>query len=122
VTIENDLFVSSVAADGDGTAIVYGRGELDAYSARPFAETLERVTDNGDLDRVVVDFSDVSFLDSSGLRVLLGTARRLAERGGKFVLVAKDVRVVNVVRLTGTMDMLDLRPTLAEALGRAEGL
>jgi anti-sigma B factor antagonist len=109
-------FAASVAADGDGTAIVSARGELDAYAAAPFSDTLVRLAQDGAFSRIVLDFSDVTFLDSSGLRVLLGAARLASERGGRLMLVASDLRVVKVVRLTGTAGVLDLRPTLAEVL------
>jgi len=116
VATESDLFVASVAADGDGTAIVSAQGELDAYAAEPFSETLSRIADDAGFRRIVLDFSDVTFLDSSGLRVLLGAARLASERGAQLMLVANDLRVVKVVRLTGTAGVLDLRPTLGAAL------
>jgi anti-anti-sigma factor len=111
-------FVASVASDSNGTAIVTARGELDAYAAPSFSETLDRIAQNNGFARIVLDFSDVTFLDSSGLRTLLGAARAAAERGGSLVLVANDLRVVKVVRLTGTAGVLDLRSTLAEVLDR----
>jgi anti-sigma B factor antagonist len=116
MTTESEPFVASVAADGIGTAIVSARGELDAYAADPFSETLSRIAQDAGFGHIVLDLSDVTFLDSSGLRVLLGAARLASERGARLTVVASDIRVVKVVRLTGTAGVLDLRPTLAEAL------
>lgn len=112
----SEEFVATVASKGEGTSIVSGRGELDSYAAPRLSKTLLRVAQDADVQRVVLDFSDVTFLDSSGLRALLGAARIASERGAQLILVANDPRVVKVVQLTGTAGVLDLRPTLAEVL------
>ena len=66
------------------TAAVRVAGESDIASASRLADHLERLTDHdGD---VYVDAAEVTFLDSSGLRVLVGTSSRLRESGRRLVV------------------------------------
>ena len=49
-------------------------------------EQLQRLIDGG-AQRLAIDFRDMSFIDSSGLGVLVGILRRLRERGGSDLVV-----------------------------------
>jgi anti-sigma B factor antagonist len=55
----------------------------------------------GDNVRVVVDLSDVNFLASIGIRLLMLTAKSLANRGGKMVLLKPTPDVRGVLEITG---------------------
>jgi anti-anti-sigma factor len=52
---------------------------------------------------VVVDFSDVHFIDSSGLRTLLAAARRAAGRGAGLELRSVGPEIIRLFEITGTM-------------------
>ncbi|MDP9341871.1 MAG: STAS domain-containing protein [Actinomycetota bacterium] len=67
-------------------------------------------------DRVVVDLSDLSFMDASGLRASAGAARRASEKGRRFAITRCRPMVRRVFELTGMADMLDEAvPELLEA-------
>lgn len=84
--------------DGAPHAHLVVHGEVDIKSA----PELERALSNLDSDVVMVDLSDVSFIDSTGLRVLVMTRTRVETNGGKFVLRASDdSAVVRTIRLAG---------------------
>ena len=55
----------------------------------------------GDNVRVIVDLSDVDFLASIGIRMLMLTAKSLANRGGKMVLLKPIPDVRGVLEITG---------------------
>jgi stage II sporulation protein AA (anti-sigma F factor antagonist) len=65
-------------ADGDGERVIRLRGELDIESAPDLERVLLRSRPAG--QRVVVDLTELKFMDSTGLRVLL-RARAAAEEG-----------------------------------------
>jgi anti-anti-sigma factor len=60
-------------------------GVLDSHTADTLDETLLRLGDDGDVD---LDVSEVSFVDSSGLRAILAANGRLAAAGHELRLVA----------------------------------
>jgi len=59
-------------------------GELDLMTVPQLRDALAGVGDQG--PDVVLDFTDVSFIDSSGLGLLLAAARTTEERGGSLVV------------------------------------
>jgi anti-sigma B factor antagonist len=75
----SQAFGISEIALGDGRVVVQLAGELDVGSAPRVADTLERLTSDGQL--CAFDLSRVTFIDSSGLRVLLLAARADAAGG-----------------------------------------
>jgi anti-sigma B factor antagonist len=97
------------------TAVVAVAGELDMYTAERLAETLREVS----VDKpqsVVVDLFEAPLIDSTGLGVLVSTARSIKANGGTFVLAADDPRFLRTLRITGLDRLFDVRPTLTQAI------
>lgn len=104
----------------NGTAIVEVAGELDLYTAPRLKETLLATLEN-DASRIVVDMTDVHFIDSSALGVLIGAVKRLHSREGRLVLVSLDENVNWIFQITGLNNVFDIYPTLDEALASFSG-
>lgn len=71
-------------AEGEPT-VVRIRGEVDLYTAPRLRERLDDVVSGQD-QQVVVDLTDMDFIDSTGLGVLVGALKQVRERGGDMVL------------------------------------
>ena len=69
------LDVEIEVARPEGPSVLKLRGDLDLHTAPGLRERLAALIDAGSL-RVVVDLSEVAFMDSTGLGVLVGAARR----------------------------------------------
>ena len=65
-------------------------GELDAYTVAQFREALTELADES---YVLVDLSDVPFMDSAGLGALIGGIRRARENDGD---VAVDLSLIHI--------------------------
>ena len=72
--------------DRDGIVVVHLTGELDLYNAHAVRDELFVVASRNP-DRVVVDLAAVTFIDSTGLGVLIEARTRLANRRA-FLLAA----------------------------------
>jgi anti-sigma B factor antagonist len=83
-----------------GRGLVSLRGEVDIYTAPRLKEQLVKVLDEG-ATGIVVDLSDVTFIDSTALGVLIGGVRRLHEADGHMALVVATRPVERVLTLTG---------------------
>ena len=70
----------------DGTDIVEVSGELEMHAAPELRAELQRVC-AVEKPRVLIDLSQVSFIDSTGIGVLVGGLKRAREAGGALVLV-----------------------------------
>jgi len=83
-------------------------GELDMHTGPLLAERLEGVVEQGP-DTVVVEMTQLTFMDSSGLSVLLGAHKSLAERGGSLILAGPNQYILKTLDITGLTDVLPVR-------------
>lgn len=90
------------------TARVMAIGEIDAYTSTLLDRQLRDV-ESSSAGAVELELSRTSFLDSSGLRVLLHADQRLRSAGRELVLVAPADAVIQVIELTGVRDHLAIR-------------
>lgn len=91
--------LSDASLDG-GTPVVQVRGELDLLAAPKLSRRLLDATSEPGGD-VVLDLSETTFVDSTTLGVLVGTARRLARHGARLVVVTTHPNIIRVIELTG---------------------
>ena len=96
----------------DGTCVVSVAGEVDLYTAPDLAQALELNGSAG--GRVVLDLSDCTFIDSTGLGVLIDARRRLGAE--VLSIVAASVEVIRAFELTRLDRHFVLHSTLGSAL------
>ena len=87
----------TVEVDDGGAIVVHG--DID-MAGGPVLEAALLQRDEDQL--LVIDLGDVSFIDSSGLRSLLGASRRARTRGAEVVLRAVGPEVARLLDITGT--------------------
>lgn len=88
-----------------GTGFLALRGELDLAGAPLLERNLLEIERQAP-GRLVIDLSDLQFIDSTGLRLLLAANSRAQERGGELVLRPGSAAVQRVFALTGAIDVL----------------
>ncbi len=81
------------------------RGEIDMQTATKLEDVLDTVIANG-ARLVTLDLEQVDFLDSSGLRVILGASNKLADQDGQLLLEGASSAVERVLELTGVIERL----------------
>jgi anti-anti-sigma factor len=85
-------------------SVVSISGRIDAASAPELEEILEKQREDG-FKNIVLDMAEVSFVSSSGLRVML-TARKAAKKGGGRLAIAQpSERVIDTLDISG-LDVL----------------
>lgn len=109
-----DRFDVSVGDSGQDRYVVTVRGELDLATADRLWTELEPLLEPKAV--VVLDGTGITFLDSSGLRVLLQAGNRASAGGAAFRLVAPQPAVQRVLELAGTGSHLQTRETVPAAL------
>jgi anti-sigma B factor antagonist len=91
--------------------VVHPVGEIDLAVADKFRATVLDAL--GQAGRVAIDFSEVTFLDSSGLSVIAAALRQTQNDGSQLILVDLPERVRLVLDITGMTEILDIRDALA---------
>ena len=92
----------TVEVSGDHAApVVVVRGEIDVATSPQLRNELNALVARG-AQHITIEFGDVSFVDSSGLGVLVGTYKRLREEGsGSIRIVGAQPSVRKVFEITG---------------------
>lgn len=98
------------------TTIIDVAGTLDLCSSHTFREKLRSAMESN-RPWVVIDFSRLSLIDSTGLAVIAATARRAKLSGTKLAIVCRDGRVRTTLELTGFHKVVPVFSTCEEALG-----
>ena len=90
--------LSSVEKVGEATVVAIPGTRLDASIADAFKDSVRELIGTGHR-QVVVDFTDIEFMDSSGLGALVG-AMKLMGNGGTVEIANPNEAVMKVLRLT----------------------
>jgi anti-sigma B factor antagonist len=90
-------------------------GSLDIATSPTVRASLLEASARGD-HRLIVDLTNVEFLDSTGLGALIGAQRRAREFGGELRLVVKEGQIVRLLRITGLLKIFAVYPTLDDAV------
>ena len=93
--------------ESGGTARVALVGELDISTAPRLEEELRRV-EAGSPRVLVLDLSKLTFMDSTGLRLLIGADARAREAGRRLVLIRGNEMVQRVLRVTRLDERLEI--------------
>ena len=101
--VASDLLRTGFSAAADttkGTIVLTLQGELDMATAPALGQAINRALD-AQPSTLRLDLTELSFLDSTGIRVLIAGSRRAGGEGSSFVLQSPNRSVLKALRLTG---------------------
>lgn len=104
----SDEFVTSLDRDG-ATATVVLRGEVDVLTVDQVRGTLVEALRTGPRE-IVVDLTDLVFIDSTGLGALIFGFQRARDAGIRFRLAKASPAVRQVLALSGLLEIVELTP------------
>ena len=99
--------------DSNGFTLCRPMGELDAYTVTSFREALGELATH---PRVVIDLSEVPFMDSAGLGALIGGIRRAREHGGEVAVACSRPTLTRLLHTTGFDRIVPVTVTLEDAV------
>jgi len=112
MSVSDDFKVMIVGADGE--AVVYLVGELDLAVRDLLVDALTQAS--ATKHRLVIDLSQTTFIDSTGLKALVDVWRRRGDAGLELVLREPSPAVMHTLQIAGLADLLPIdttnRPTL----------
>ena len=107
LTISNDI--------RDEVTVVHVGGEIDVYTAPVLRDHLDEQISQGH-HHLVVDLGDVSFMDSTGLGVLVGRLKLARVNDGTLRLVCSSERILKVFSITGLDKVFQIFVSVDDAL------
>lgn len=91
-------------------------GELDLSSAAKFRSLIDRKLEESQMPNIVINLKNLSFVDSTGLGVLLGRHRTVTSWGGKFILTDVTPKIASMLEMAGLSRVLKTARTEQDAI------
>lgn len=99
----------------EGPRLVTATGEMDLYNAEEYKKTIATLL-AGDHQSIVVDLSNLTYIDSSGIGALLYTVTQARAHDAAVCFVGVTGSVRTVVELTSLLGFLPIQDTIADAI------
>lgn len=96
-------------------------GELDLSSAARFRSLVDKEVAKAAVPNMVVNLKELSFIDSTGLGVLLGRHKTVTSWGGKFILADVPPKIISMLEMAGLLSVLQTARTEQDAIQLAGG-
>ena len=104
----------------DDLQILRPQGRLDSTSSPTLEKQAMDVIDGGGR-RLLIDFADLDYISSAGLRAALAVAKRMNAAGGKLALCSLRPQIAEVFEISGVNAILDIHPSAESATARLLG-
>lgn len=99
----------------NGVIILVPKGRLDSSTSDDFEKKLLGLVGSGETS-LVIDFKDLDYISSAGLRVLLKAAKELKKKNGQIAFCAVKDYIREIFELSGFVSFFPIHPTLEDSL------
>jgi stage II sporulation protein AA (anti-sigma F factor antagonist) len=96
--------------------VVRLQGELDHHTADELRTKVDEVLRNPEIRHIVLSLTDLSFMDSSGIGVILGRYKQISARSGEMVVCSINPTIYRIFEMSGLFKVIKFRENEAEAL------
>jgi stage II sporulation protein AA (anti-sigma F factor antagonist) len=92
------------------TLTAYLSGDLDHHSAAGVRSEIDHAvrTSEADTSKLILDFADVSFMDSSGIGLVMGRYKLMSELGGVCIVANPPAYIGKVMRISGISRLCEI--------------
>ena len=99
------------------TAVCRASGELDAYTAPELRDALAALVEQG-RSWIIADLTELTYLDSTGLGILVGTAKQCRQAGGDLAVACARKNLLRIFQISGTQEILNVVADVEAATAR----
>lgn len=82
--------------------------EIDHHGAADIRENADRLLLDENVKNIVFDFEDTTFMDSSGIGIIIGRYRKISCFGGKVYAVNADERIKRMLKSSGMSSIIEI--------------
>ena len=90
------------------------RGVLDAGTSIELEMSLSSYLRDPSIKKIVLDVPDLTFISSSGLRVMMVIIKSLTPRNGRLYLVGATAQIIGLVKMSGMTKWINVRNSVEE--------
>lgn len=96
--------------------IVSLEGELDHHNVEEVRTKIDDRLDRDAISKLIMDFSALNFMDSSGIGMIIGRYKRLNSKGGNLAIANVKSNLDKIFELSGIHKIIKLYDNIEEAL------
>lgn len=100
----------------DNNLVVKLRGELDHHSSEEVRKKIDNHFIGTNTLNIVMDLNQLSFMDSSGIGLIMGRYRNTLEKRGKLIIACENDSIKRILDMSGLLKIIKLYPRLDSAL------
>jgi anti-sigma B factor antagonist len=125
--VEDSPSFSALLHEAHGVQVLRVSGEIDLHSVPRFQDALEKAMTAAEREEapsarmLVIDLSELGFMDSMGLGTLIGSTEEFREGGGEVRLVVLGGEVMRVLEITGMREVLRVYSDVPSAVENRRG-
>ncbi|MDY7038828.1 MAG: STAS domain-containing protein [Thermodesulfobacteriota bacterium] len=101
----------------DKATIISVKGRMDAVTSPEFEKELSELM-AGEAKDFIIDFSELDYISSAGLRSILATTKKLKEKEGKLMLSTLQEAVKEVFEISGFSSIIPICESIDSALSQ----
>lgn len=91
-------------------------GELDHHKASRIKDEVDSALCSSNAINIIFDFTELEFMDSSGIGVIMGRYKKTRTLGGRIVVFGVNAGVLRIMEMSGIDKIIKLTPSLEKAL------
>jgi stage II sporulation protein AA (anti-sigma F factor antagonist) len=96
--------------------IIRLNGELDHHTATVFREVIDKELAKDIVQNLVLNFDNLTFMDSSGIGAILGRYRQVKAKGGKMVFCGVSKHIKKILQMGGLLTIIPVLSDETKAL------
>lgn len=100
----------------NGTLIITILGDIDHHSVNKIKKSIDIQCQNVHAKHIIFDFSNVSFMDSSGIGLIISRYKILKEQGGKVAVCSATSNAQKIFVLSGLHKIIETYESLDDAM------
>ena len=93
----------------DGTVKAYLKGELDTASSESIQANVDKMLEECSSKQITIDCSQLNYIASSGLRLLITIHKKTVANGGHMILVGVNKIVMSILNITTFDNIFDIQ-------------
>jgi stage II sporulation protein AA (anti-sigma F factor antagonist) len=87
---------------------IYLDGEIDHHNAAKIRTYIDELIENEKVNILIFDFYRVTFMDSSGIGIVLGRYKLIKESGGKVQIINISPKLKKIFEMSGINRLVDI--------------
>lgn len=91
-------------------------GELDHYRAAQIRDRVDGALQSSNAINIIFDFSELEFMDSSGIGVIMGRYKKTRTLGGRVIVCGVNAGILRIMEMSGIDKIIRIAPGVEKAM------